>query len=342
MPSSRTLLSLCLSSISLGVLAGCPSDGPAVGPKAHPHGITASNGSDITLTFGALSSLAGNDCPDPDAPAGVVSLSIEGTLVGDTGRITFCIPRPDLLADGRALGTTSTWRDAVVDFRGAANGCTFARDTAKPPTGTGTGTGVCKNGTDAAGFALEVAGTVHVKRTCGATVNYARSPSPAVASRRATDDAGRGRIRLADRGQRAESGRPPLVDRPGIEIVGPRGVAHGHETLLAWLDRAQLELTTRRSFARGDVVVLAQHGVWAQSEADVATSFVIRDGKVVRLARYDTIAEALADAGLTVDDELARTWRSGFSGRSDRGCRAPIARSTSDSPTTPETAGANV
>jgi hypothetical protein len=95
---------------------------------------------------------------------------------------------------------------------------------------------------------------------------------------------------------------------PEIEIVGPRGVAHGHEILLAWLDRAQLELTTRRSFARGDAVVLAQHGVWAgQSEADVATSFVIRDGKVVRLARYDTIAEALADAGLTVDDELSRT-----------------------------------
>jgi hypothetical protein len=59
----------------------------------------------------------------------------------------------------------------LVDFTGMANGCTFARDAAKPPIGTGTGTGVCNNGTDPAGFALTLTGTIHAKRTCGATVD---------------------------------------------------------------------------------------------------------------------------------------------------------------------------
>ena len=133
--------------------------------------LTASN-ADVTLTFGNLSSLSGNDCPDPSAPSGVISLSIEGAQVGGTGLITFCIPRPDLLEDGRALGSTgSMGQIRVIDFSGMANGCTFALDSSMPPTGTGKGTGVCKNGTDAAGFALELTGTVNLRRTCSATID---------------------------------------------------------------------------------------------------------------------------------------------------------------------------
>jgi hypothetical protein len=59
----------------------------------------------------------------------------------------------------------------VVDFSGMANGCTFALDSATPPTGTAKGTGVCNNGTDKAGFALELNGMVTARRTCGATVD---------------------------------------------------------------------------------------------------------------------------------------------------------------------------
>lgn len=171
MPSSPTLPSLCLSSISLA-LAGCPSDGESCGPEDAPAtGITATT-ADVTLTYGNLSSLSGNDCPAPDAPAGVISLSIEGRQEGGTGLLTFCIPRPDLLSKGRALGTTGSGGEIrVVDFSGMANNCTFALDGTLPPTGTATGTGVCKNGTDPAGFALAITGTVNLRRTCGATVD---------------------------------------------------------------------------------------------------------------------------------------------------------------------------
>lgn len=171
MRSSLTLPLLCLSSTSL--LAGCPSDGDSCGPGGAPaEGITASNGSDLTLTYGNLSSLSGNDCPAPDAPTGVISLSIEGSQVGGGGLLTLCIPRPDLLTAGRALGTTASMGELrVIDFSGMANGCTFALDSTMPPTGTGTGAGVCNNGTDPAGFALELTGTINLRRTCGATVD---------------------------------------------------------------------------------------------------------------------------------------------------------------------------
>lgn len=100
------------------------------------------------------------------------------------------------------------------------------------------------------------------------------------------------------------------LSHPDIEIVGPRGVAQGHEVLLAWLERASLTLETRRVFAGSEHVVFAQHGVWRspetgepQGEAEVASSFLIQDGQVTELARYDTLSEALARAGLSEADE---------------------------------------
>jgi hypothetical protein len=173
MRSSLTSLCRYLSSTSLVFsLAGCPSDDESCGPEGAPAmPVTASN-ADVMLSYGNLSSLSGNDCPDPNAPSGVISLSIEGAQIGGTGLLTFCIPRPDLLAEGRTLGSTgSMGQIRVVDFSGMANGCTFALDSTTPPTGTAKGTGVCNNGTDKAGFALELNGMVTARRTCGATVD---------------------------------------------------------------------------------------------------------------------------------------------------------------------------
>jgi hypothetical protein len=100
------------------------------------------------------------------------------------------------------------------------------------------------------------------------------------------------------------------LSHPEIEIVGPRGVARGHEVLLLWLGRAGLSLETKRIFAGEESVVFAQHGVWhtpetgvVQGEAEVFTSFRIAGGQVTELARYDTLAEALGRAGLSEADE---------------------------------------
>ncbi len=101
------------------------------------------------------------------------------------------------------------------------------------------------------------------------------------------------------------------LSTPDIELVGPRGSGHGHQHLRDWLGRAGLHLQTLRVFPRGSAVVVAQHGVWRSvetadviGEQDVASRFVVEEDPVSRFARHDALDEALAAAGLTVEDEI--------------------------------------
>lgn len=98
---------------------------------------------------------------------------------------------------------------------------------------------------------------------------------------------------------------------PNIELLGPRGGGSGHQLLHDWLARAGLSLTTLRTFARHNVVVMAQRGVWrspetgeALGEATVASLFRSADQRVTQLARYDDLDTALAAANLTLADEI--------------------------------------
>ena len=101
------------------------------------------------------------------------------------------------------------------------------------------------------------------------------------------------------------------LSAPDIEVVGPRGSAHGHQILRDWLARAGVGLRPLRAFARGEAVVVAQHGVWRAAETGevvgeqaVASSFRVAGGRVVRVARFDSLDVALADAGLGEADEV--------------------------------------
>jgi hypothetical protein len=171
MRSSLISRSLFLSAISVASLASCSDDscGPGDAPKV---GLVAGS-VDVTLTYGNMTSRAGNDCPDPSAPAGVVAVSIEGTQSDGSGLITLCVPRPDLLVQGgRSLGTTVSTADIrIIDLHGSSGACTYALDSTRPPTGTGGAAGVCNNGIDKAGFALELDGAISLRRTCDATVD---------------------------------------------------------------------------------------------------------------------------------------------------------------------------
>lgn len=104
------------------------------------------------------------------------------------------------------------------------------------------------------------------------------------------------------------------LSAPDIEIVGPRGSGYGVQLLQDWLGRAGLQLTAIRAFARDERVVIAQHGVWRSletgvvtGERDVATFFRVRDQVVTRLARYDSLDTALAEAGLQYADAIQRS-----------------------------------
>lgn len=158
---------LFLSSTSLLCFVACSDDGGSCGPKgAAVYGLTVSNGSDVNMTYGNLTSSANNDCPDPAAPTGVISLTLSGQQSGGTGIITFCIPRPDLLtsAPGR-LG----FDVKIIDLTGDANSCTLKIDSTSVPSGNVTSDGMCKNGQDKAGYALAFNGHIVFTRTCNGT-----------------------------------------------------------------------------------------------------------------------------------------------------------------------------
>jgi len=158
----RLLFLSITSSLLLLACEGCGGD--ECGPGAAPDfGLLASS-ADVTLNYGNLTSGANNDCPDPMAPSGVVSLTINGTQMGAASLLTFCIPRPDQLAGGVQLG--SGFR--IIDLNGEANGCTFKYEGA-PVTGSAQAFGLCDNGKDAAGYSLSIDGFVTLKRTCPTT-----------------------------------------------------------------------------------------------------------------------------------------------------------------------------
>ena len=102
------------------------------------------------------------------------------------------------------------------------------------------------------------------------------------------------------------------LSAPNIEIMGPRGSGFGHQLLRAWLDRAGLSLTTVRAFVRGQTVVLEQRGVWRDpvsgaltGEQTLASVFRVDERQqVAAFARYDSLSDALAAAGLNEGDTV--------------------------------------
>jgi hypothetical protein len=144
---------------SIDAETGCGSG------SAPASGLVAS-GTGFSFTYGTLSASANNDCPDPAAPAGVVSLTITGTSATG-GFYTMCVKRPDHLgATALALGTDVQ----IVDVTDSTASCTYGLDESVTPTGTLTATGVCGNGTSNQGFAMTVTGTIGMKSTCAGTI----------------------------------------------------------------------------------------------------------------------------------------------------------------------------
>jgi len=75
-----------LSIISVLVCANGCSD-PDCGPHGAPADLAIS-GANVSLSYGGLSGSPNNDCPDPGAPKGVVSLTICGELTTAPGGCT--------------------------------------------------------------------------------------------------------------------------------------------------------------------------------------------------------------------------------------------------------------
>lgn len=167
--------SVPLVAIAIGLAspagAGCSTEEDC-GPGGAPAGDLVVAAEGLTLRYQDLRARANNDCPDPAAPAGVISLTLSvASMAVGAPFITFCVPRPDLLDGARALGTEVQ----VIDVFGSDASCSYRQLRGSSPSGTVTASGVCSAGRDAAGFALDFAGEVTIERTCGAVKDSLRA-----------------------------------------------------------------------------------------------------------------------------------------------------------------------
>jgi hypothetical protein len=159
------------------------SNSGSCGPNGAPaDGIGISTGVE-TASFSGLSASANNDCNLPGSPAGVVSLTITGKQTGTNDQITFCIPRPDLFEDGQShtVGNDHSTADLwIVDLEAENADCSYDIDAT---TGyaiedgdiTASASGMCKDGTDSAGFALTIEGAVNLDESCSGETDVKNS-----------------------------------------------------------------------------------------------------------------------------------------------------------------------
>jgi len=167
----RLLFRSSTSGVVVGaILAGCHDD-----PKCGATETTTlqASGSGVFAEWSAFTSGANNDCPDPDAPSGVISLTVTGSTGSDGGFVTLCIPRIDTLGSGGTVGDTLSTADVrIVDVNANVGGdCSISRAVGTPVTGTASATGVCSNGEDPAGFDLTLDATVTVDKDCGGAID---------------------------------------------------------------------------------------------------------------------------------------------------------------------------
>lgn len=90
-----------------------------------------------------------------------------------------------------------------------------------------------------------------------------------------------------------------------IEVGGPRGSGYGIALLRDWVVRAGVRFEPQRFFQRGDEVVVEQRAIWRLPETGetgepqkVASSFLVRGGRVQRVMRYPDLGTALTVAEL--------------------------------------------
>lgn len=134
-----------------------PGDAAANGLKVQ------SDDNSLTVAYDTITAGANNDCPDPAAPTGVISLTIAGTQEGSAAPVVFCVPRPDKLQSG-TLNLGADFQ--VIDVMAQAGGCTYTVARPVDATGTARTSGMCENGAGKTGFALTLDSKLTLVKKC--------------------------------------------------------------------------------------------------------------------------------------------------------------------------------
>lgn len=96
-----------------------------------------------------------------------------------------------------------------------------------------------------------------------------------------------------------------ISDR-NVELIGPMGASAGHETLAEWVKNSGISLSTQSRYAKGHCVVYEQEGRWENESGQVMvyTFMEIKEEKVKRIARFDTLDEAFGYCGMSEEDSV--------------------------------------
>jgi hypothetical protein len=102
----------------------------------------------------------------------------------------------------------------------------------------------------------------------------------------------------------AETDRLIALSTPDIAVGGPRGTGTGAELLRDWVARAGIRLEPRRTYVQGPRVVVEEIAQWRAADGSLtepltlASVFVVCDGLVAEVVRYESLEAALEAVGL--------------------------------------------
>lgn len=96
-----------------------------------------------------------------------------------------------------------------------------------------------------------------------------------------------------------------------VRVGGPRGSGEGKHLLEEWVGRASITMSPKRWFRSGDTVVVEQVATWHDPDTGaetgsqtVATVFEITNGRIVSIARYGFLGEAVNSADMDETHEI--------------------------------------
>ncbi|CEG24243.1 hypothetical protein BN1080_03264 [Planococcus massiliensis] len=89
-----------------------------------------------------------------------------------------------------------------------------------------------------------------------------------------------------------------------VEISGPRGTAAGHDMLAQWVENSGIQLQTLSRYIRDGKVIYEQKASWENENGEVIlySFFLVKEGKVTQIARFDLLDDAFGASGMSEED----------------------------------------
>jgi hypothetical protein len=96
-----------------------------------------------------------------------------------------------------------------------------------------------------------------------------------------------------------------------VKMSGPKGDVEGVNIMLEWMDRANITLEPKRYFQSGEIIIVEELAVWQEggtekeiNSAKAASVFVLDDGRIASIQRFDNLNKAFEATGLNERNQV--------------------------------------